>query len=600
MKIFRMILLLVPVYLLLGTNVFGVPGTPGPGCYIGLYTDAGYGKRIDNIYYTDCFPRDTTETEDQPRLQRAVTKVNSKLIFNEEIYYISKAIDLHSYLTLEGMSSAQSYSVFPRIQLYVDGTDPVTGLPLSCFRIGSGVTRLAIRDLGFTYKLLAGGSATATNSTGILAAESVGSPFNMTSSQGFQFNNLTFTNFAKGIYVFSQDSSHNWQFDDAQIEDTTFANNKNAIYTDCNNTGLKIDNVVISSAAGQNGIWVKRGAYMSMNMIVGNGAVSGGADVAGEFIHLDMYHGPTSIQNSNGEGYQAQLWIKGRNGSKVYPVELINNVLPACPQSTLVETVSPFTGPSENEVVNFSNAVGFNSSQVFSHGNYYTCARPTNPVTYQIARPEIKGYSDVYSTADKFCASSSDKCYDPGALFASEKRSEFALLSNIGTLRSEHLPTSASLGAVDWTMPISEITSSYSYGEGPVFRPLLKLSTSHYNPSPGATPIPDPDPDYNEHAVVEDYYTFSQNTITGRLEMDGYQNSQKVAGRRPGYNFNDGPLKLQSSTQANLFLYTATGEDGSLLYCSNCVAGSTPCAAVTPPATGGALALQVGAAWHCK
>lgn len=585
MKTFRILLLLVSLYLIGGTNVFGALGIPGPGCY--PHGSTNYGKRDNGIYYTDCFPAAVApgaDPDDTIRLQSAVTTANGKLIFNEQIYYISKAIDLHSNLTIEGMSNAHSYSYYPRIQLTVDGTDATTGLPLSCFRIGSGVTKLAIRDLGFSYMQrnlplpLPVPLPVATTAVGILATESGTAPnFTMASSQGFQFNNLQFTNFQRGIYILSRHSTSNWQFDDAQIEDTTFENSKYAIYTDCLNTGLQINNVMISSGAGQHGIWIQRGAYISMNMIVGNGHTTtptSGIPDAGEFIHLDKYHGPTSIQNSNGEAYKAQLWIKGRGNSRMYPVELINNVLPACP-------TTDSEGPVFSVTVNFTNTVGINDAQVFSHGNYYPCVDSEE----RVARPEIRGYSDVVSTGDKFCRTGSAYCFNSASPFNPALRSEFALMTNTGVVRGDYSMDLNTTG-VDWQKPILEVNSSWDVEPSTYnFKPMLALTSTRYHAGIPGTPDT-----YDRWS-----YTFSRSAYTGRLVIKGDE-----AAPNTGFQFKDGPVQLHSVTQDTLSTYSNTAysisDSGSLLYCSNCTAGSTPCAS----GGSGALALKVGSAWHCK
>lgn len=586
MKTFGILLLFVFVYLMTGINVFGDP-VPMPTA---TPSDCTSGQRNDGAFYTDCYPQWSGEPDDTLRLQRAVDAATGKLVFNEGDYDISATIKLHSYLTIEGLAPARYVGPVPSP---TPGTNPTFQARIilnnnnqSVFYIGSGMHQISIRDLGLYYGDPHSPPSTPTNANGIFAEESnqwvdgvPGSTIDMASSQGFQFNNLHFFNFTRGIYVHSRATNHNWQFDDSHLEDSAFDRCKFAIFFNGNNIGFQINSIVISSGVDQNGIWIRRAGYISMNMVVGNGTIQSGEPVAREFIHLDKFHGPTSIQNCNGEAYQAELWIKGRN-FRGYPVELINNVLPACP--TTLTDLNAEEDPHGSEepgepAVNFGSAVGFSDATVFSHGNYYACA--VTDETADIARPEIKGLSEVVSTADKFCRDLAVECFDP-------EISEFALMTNGGILRSDHLPRFDETTVIDWSRPVMEIKSSYpGFGlddSKPVYQPLLALSYSLWDGGTGITRFA---------------YTFTRNSRTGRLEMEGSQTRDTT-----GYYFKKGPVQLQSSTAADLHYYdtvsgwAADGDSGSLLYCSNCVAPSTPCTS----GGSGALALKVGSDWHCK
>lgn len=492
------------------------------------------GKRL-GIFYTDCW---TDTGDDTTRLQSAIDAATGKLIFNEDGYSINDTLTLHSHLVIEGLST-KKYDVSTPTQRITQTADSE-----SVFFIGAGARQISIRDLG----LYSDGTAVSSNTNGILAEANTGA----SSGQGFEFTNLRFTNFTRGIFVNSNYPSYGWQFDDAHISDSTFEECQYAIYLNATNTGWEMNNLMFTSAETQNGVWIERGGYVSMNMLVGNGNPTEGFGDAGEFIHIE-YHGPVTIKNSNAEAYERHLFIDGIDGFKYFPIVLTNNILPAC----------PFDAGEDDD----ASGVVIKNASVVSEGNAYFCIAHNES---EVSRPSIEGWADVYSTGDKFCLDGESECFSEGL------RSEFAVKSYTAVLRSDNL-----FDLSDWNKPLVDITSSYSWGEGPVYKPLLALTTSFWN-SPSAGDI------------YKVSYTFKRNGADGWLELEGSQSAPYT-----GYRLKNGPVQLTSVAQSALSGYNSTSAAGSMLYCSDCTAVTNPCS--TAGGGGGALALKVASGnWSCK
>lgn len=466
---------------------------------------------------------------------------------------MTAAIPLHSHLSIEGMAPG-TYPVSPTqppvIRLQGDGPG------ISIFKIGPDTRQIAIRDLALIYD---NSFSTASNAAGILAQDTTTAS---QSSQGFEFTNLRFDRFQYGILVKSvfspaPDGSGSWQFDNAHIENSTFDSCKYGIYLDAANIGWQMNTLMFSSKSGQEGVHIEKAGYISMDFLVGNADKVSGQPAAENFIYIKR-HATIDIQNTSAEWYKYQLNIDGVQDNKQYPITLINNGFPSCPKNSVIA----------DSTVRIANA------SVTSHGNWYGCPG-------EVARPRIEGLADVYSTGDKFCLDYAAQCYE-GSL-----RSEFAVLSNTAVLRSDNLfdigPTD-----VDWIKPITEISTSWccsgnlETNSPPAgFKPLLALTNILYT-----------------GGVTYRYsYNFTRNARSGRLELKGSESPNKT-----GYHFKGGPVQLQKVTQTDLSSYNSSSasldpDSGSMLYCSNCVAGSTPCAT----GGGGALALKVeSGAWHCK
>jgi hypothetical protein len=94
------------------------------------------------------------------------------------------------------------------------------------------------------------------------------------------------------------------------------------------------------------------------------------------------------------------------------------------------------------------------------------------------------------------------------------------------------------------------------------------------------------------------------NVATGRLELDGGLDGTPIhetIGPAIGYYFKNGPVQLHAVTSSDISggTYNSPGDHGSMMYCSDCTAGTNPCS--TSGGGGGALAVKVESGnWACK
>jgi hypothetical protein len=481
------------------------------------------GKR-NGIYYTDCW-LDTGD--DTWRLQNAIDTIittgvsnftgSGKLIFNEGTYEITNQLALNSNLILEGTSaSGGQTTTSSRINL-------TAAAGKSVFFINGSVNEVSIRDMGL--------STTSSGTYGILAKNTN----TQLSSAKFQFSNLRMEGFSKGIYVVPY-TGDAFQFDNVRLDHATFVSCATAIEIDASDSGWHMTNLNILSGPNQDGVVIKRGGYISMNLIVGNGSTTSPSGqeptqgLSGTFIKI-VKSSNVSIQNSIPENYQKSLDIDFLPDlAKLTPIALINNA--------------------------FGSAVSINNARVVSTGNFYGN-------NWRVALPVIKGKSDVMSIGDGFC-------YSPTFLPASQycKDSKFVLQGSLATLQQMG-------GAEDPTV----VDEKDSNGNPTAARPALKIM----EPTPNKTLLELG----NYNTGGEFVYRLKRDT-QGRLSFTASQ-----ADPWKGYNF-DGPIKLKSYTLGNL--PTGVTTSGDLVFCTDCKVNTSPCQGAGP----GALAVVVGSQWNCK
>jgi hypothetical protein len=451
----------------------------------------------NGIYYTNCW---ADAADDTVRLQDAVDLARGKLIFNEENYEITNPIEIrYSNKILEGLSVNTS-SIFNTTKI----TQKTSGKSL--FFIGSNVYEISIRDLG-----LAGGNGT-TGTIGILAQSttSVG-------SAKFQFSNLKFYNFDKGIYVNS--SNGQWQFDNVKLDHSTFEGNRIGIELNAQNSGWSMNNNVFyvpastfcnsTSEQEENlktyGIKIIRGAYISMNLMVGNGPVVGSGSQACTFIYIKE-HSVLSIQNSANEGFATSLNLDGVD--KNYSVSLVNN--------------------------GFGKDVIIKNSTVVSSGNFYG-------YSLGISRPKISGFSDVYSIGDRFCLFGSVYCANSG----------FSIEGTSTLYKANVIDDSTNIA--NQNRSVTSIVTNLDD------KNLLELGKEVTNGS----------------GVITKYTYNLKRDLNGWLVFQGNQSSPYK-----GYSF-DAPVKLPTKLFVDLSSLLSTAGDGAMVFCSNCQQNTSPCGSGT-------------------
>jgi hypothetical protein len=370
--------------LVLAANTFG----QGTGC---ITSGADAGKRNDGNYYTDCFPWVSgdgtlsvsgvgTVHNDTARLRAAINAAYGKLIFNEADYYINDDLPLHSFMIIEG--TAVNTSTAHHTSFITQ-----TGSGKSIFKIAPGqitsnptnvpiIQEIAIRDIG----LKGNGSA---GNYGIYATGGT----NSAPGLFFQFTNVRFTNFEKGIYVNATDGG--WQFDTVRLDKCYFEGNTIGVHVNSMNSGwtisginMKVPEQVTINDPETMGFYFERSTYTSVNMATGNGpSYIAGSTKATVFIKI-VRHGNISIQNAVSEGFKKDLIIDGVNSTtRNFPIALINN--------------------------HFMHGISVKDSTVLSTGNqfgYYYDDTVNNANDIDVVAPvEATGDSIIYSVGDKFC-----------------------------------------------------------------------------------------------------------------------------------------------------------------------------------------------------
>ncbi len=131
----------------------------------------------------------------------------------------------------------------------------------------------------------------------------------------------------------------------------------------------------------------------------------------------------------------------------------------------------------------------------------------------------------------------------------------------------------------DLNLPSFQITNtpdSYS-------RPLLALTSSVWD-------------NLGSGNIFAVSYKFTRQASNGRLEIEGDETRP-----RAGFTFKDGPVQLTNATYSDIvtsgyYNVPGGGDNGSMLYCSDCTVFSTPCSG----SGSGALAIRTGSQWNCK
>jgi hypothetical protein len=373
------------------------------------------------------------------------------------------------------------------------------------------------------------------------------------------FENMSISDFKVGIYVHDVSvSDHAWQFDYVEVRHCRFNNNSEAgISIVTADSDWKIDHCVFdmptaTSSVKADGISITDGGTIT---IINTFAGASGSGAGGTFIHT-YYPGSMTIMNSQCEHVTKSL-VYGdvlppettNSGDASYPLTLINNI--------------------------FGHTVDLKAPSTFvSTGNLY------GPTTVQT----VAGVR-IYSTGDRFCYdwrilgcvdTSNTPVNDAGGfqgdgivVFRSgQPRDRAPLTGEEGYVK--HVPTTfgfdVEMRASDTTATDSADTALLSIFSPPSFalsgyttqKPLLRIG------APGG------------------YYDVTRTTL-------GILNFQSGPGTTPtltpyrGYSF-DRPVKLPSYTRSqladtNMTNYLYTMGVGTMVFCTDCAHGTSPCTA---------------------
>lgn len=141
-----------------------------------------------------------------------------------------RGIALPAGITIAGISGLQSGASTNNISQKSPSRITLRGQNRSLFKIGECTEKVTIKDIELF-------SESSRNTNGI---EAMGA---YTSSQGFSFNNVVFSNFSRGINAYGLPiTDKNWQFDYISVQNCRFIyNTDTGIYTDIRNSDWKIE-----------------------------------------------------------------------------------------------------------------------------------------------------------------------------------------------------------------------------------------------------------------------------------------------------------------------------------------------------------------------
>ncbi|MBX3298645.1 MAG: hypothetical protein KF736_04180 [Acidobacteria bacterium] len=193
------------------------------------------------------------------------------------------------------------------------------------FRIGGCTNKVVIRDMELMGNSELYGEARR-DSTRNYGVEGLGKwlkdPRNgmesPNSSQIFRFENVTFQNLDRGIYIHNANDDKctgqdqvcsSWQFDYVLVDHCHFLNNKTAIWVDTQNTDWKITNSVFNYTAQNapgDGIRIQKAGSMLIEQSWGGG-YDYAAGIGGTFIYVDTI-GTLTIVSSGSERGKRSLY----------------------------------------------------------------------------------------------------------------------------------------------------------------------------------------------------------------------------------------------------------------------------------------------------
>lgn len=253
-----------------------------------------------------------------------------------------EAITLPSGIIIQGSSSNSSLPATNLPQKTGSTRIRLRNVNQSIFRIGGCTNQVTVRNI----EMLGNSSLYSEaprDSTGDYGVEAMGKwiidPNTQqqmpNSSQIFRFENVTFQNLDKGIYVHNANDErcnpreqycYEWQFDYVNVDHGIFVNNKTGIWIDTFNTDWRISNSVFSyvaSIAPGDGIRVRRAASMLIEQSFGGG-YDYGSVIGGTFIYVDSISSMTVI-NSEAERGRRSLYMNPAGAMTSVMLNMIGN-----------------------------------------------------------------------------------------------------------------------------------------------------------------------------------------------------------------------------------------------------------------------------------
>lgn len=229
----------------------------------------------------------------------------------------------------------------------------------SIFRIGGCTNQVVVRQIELLGNSALFGEASR-DSTGNYGIEGIGkwqlNPDVSNSSYGMRFENVSFQNLDKAIYVHNANDANcdaktqycdAWQFDFVVVDQGIFLNNKTGIWIDTYNTEWKITNSFfgyIASNPPGDGIRIKKAGTVLIEQTFGGG-YNYGPQIGGTFLYIDTATS-VSVISSQSERGQRSIYTN--------------------PQGSITSMMLNVVGSVFNDKVDLNGRLNF-----ISTGNFY-------------------------------------------------------------------------------------------------------------------------------------------------------------------------------------------------------------------------------------
>ncbi len=299
----------------------------------GFYNVRDFGA-LGNGYNAD--GTENTAANDTHAIRNALVYVGAKLggtlYFPEGVYRVDSTLDLPSNIVLKGTSGKAPQGYFTGSVNRGNSTVLLARDNRSLFRIGQCVNGVKFENL----QLLA---QTYENTNGVEAVGKYNGPDIYTSSLRFDFRNVSFESFERGLYFHAVDNEKLWQIDFVNIDHCLFSGNRTAgIVIDSFNSDWKISSSFFqmpvygtgSNTIRGDGIIIDRATAVQISNSFGGGYNYTESGRGGTFIKA-LYVGGLTVINSSAERLSESIsYGKDRNsqiiwGSYSNTLALINN-----------------------------------------------------------------------------------------------------------------------------------------------------------------------------------------------------------------------------------------------------------------------------------
>lgn len=485
----------------------------------------------------------------------ASSKNGGTVYFPKGIYKVTSAITLPPGILIQGSMGKPTSWYAPGAnsesssQILLAGTTS----PRSIFRIGENVENVRIKDI--ELKAISNSNTYGVEGVGNFAANSA--------ARMISFVNVVFSNFDIGIYVHNGNTGQEWQFDFVKVDSCFFSYNRTA--------GIQIDTY--------NSDWnISNSFFAQPNKVAG---------VAADAIYINRAGGVVIESTFSGGGDYATGQIGGDfvevNG--ITSLAIIGSASERAARSIVfAETASV---GSRSSLISVSSSVFGDPIELYKAVNYISNGNRYAGQTVKAFTSGVK----IYSFGDRFCydiafanPDNPNPCGVPLPLPIGQTigfQGNGTIMFQTGQAKEGPSQYNGQIiPAIPATVGTDTVIKSDSNSDET--KPILKLI---------ATNVPGQGKTFLEMGQDPFFYRLSRNKDNGFLSFEGTQSTPYK-----GYIF-DSPIKLPSKQLSGILLEAvATVNAGSMLYCTDCLKGSSPCSS----GGAGALAISNGSQWDCK